>query len=114
KYEFDFDLKIMRFDRLLFSSMQYPTDYGFIPNTMALDNDPLDVLVLTTEPTIPGLVMEEKPIGVFYMADDKGNDEKIICVPTGEPIMRHLNVLGDFNNHVIKEFEHLFNVYIDL
>src|SRR5690554_2142305 len=76
KYEFDFDLKMMRFDRLLFSSMKYPADYGFIPETLALDNDPLDVLVLTTEPTIPGLVMEVKPIGVFYMADDKGNDEK--------------------------------------
>src|SRR5690554_7622977 len=65
KYEFDFDLKMMRFDRLLFSSMKYPADYGFIPETLALDNDPLDVLVLTTEPTIPGLVMEVKPIGVF-------------------------------------------------
>src|SRR5690606_33022840 len=111
KYEFDFDLKMMRFDRLLFSSMKYPTDYGFIPETMALDNDPLDVLVLTTEPTIPGLLMEVKPIGVFYMADDKGNDEKIICVPTVDPLMRELNDLGDINKHVIIEIEHFLKVY---
>ena len=114
KYEFDFDLKMMRFDRLLFSSMKYPTDYGFIPETLALDNDPLDVLVLTTEPTIPGLLMEVKPIGVFYMADDKGNDEKIICVPTGDPLMRELNDLADINKHLIKEIEHFFKVYKDL
>lgn len=114
KYEFDFELKKMRFDRLLFSSMKYPADYGFIPETLALDNDPLDVLVLTTEPTIPGLVMEVKPIGVFYMADDKGNDEKIICVPTGDPLMRELNDLKDINAHLIKEIEHFFKVYKDL
>jgi len=114
KYEFDFELKKMRFDRLLFSSMKYPTDYGFIPETLALDNDPLDALVLFTEPTIPGLLVEVKPIGVFYMADDKGNDEKIICVPTGDPLMRELNDLGDINAHLLKEIEHFFKVYKDL
>lgn len=114
KYEFDFELKKMRFDRLLFSSMKYPTDYGFIPETLALDNDPLDALVLFTEPTIPGLMVEVKPIGVFYMSDDKGNDEKIICVPTGDPLMRELNDLGDINAHLLKEIEHFFQVYKDL
>ena len=81
KYEYDFDLGKMRFDRMLFSSMMYPADYGFIPETLALDGDPLDVLVLVAEPTFPGCVMEVKPIGVFHMADEKGQDEKIICVP---------------------------------
>lgn len=114
KYEYDFELKKMRFDRLLFSSMKYPTDYGFIPNTYALDNDPLDALVLVTEPTIPGLVMEVKPIGIFYMSDDKGNDEKIICVPTGDPLMNKLNDLKDINEHLLKEIEHFFKVYKDL
>ncbi len=114
KYEFDFELKKMRFDRLLFSSMKYPTDYGFIPETLALDNDPLDVLVLSTEPMIPGLLVEVKPIGVFYMSDDKGNDEKIICVPTGDPLQRELNDLGDVNKHLLKEIEHFFKVYKDL
>lgn len=114
KYEFDFDLKMMRFDRLLFSSMKYPADYGFIPETLALDGDPLDVLVLTTEPTIPSLLIEVKPIGVFYMSDDKGNDEKIICVPIGDPLMRELNDLNDINKHLVKEIEHFFKVYKDL
>lgn len=114
KYEFDFDSKLMRFDRLLFSSMKYPADYGFIPETYALDNDPLDVLLLATEPTIPGLVVEVKPIGVFYMSDDKGKDEKIICVPTGDPLMSELNDLDDINNHLLKEIEHFFKVYKDL
>jgi len=114
KYEFDFELKKMRFDRLLFSSMKYPTDYGFIPETLALDNDPLDALVLFTEPSIPGLFVEVKPIGVFFMSDDKGNDEKIICVPTGDPLMRELNDLGDINAHLLKEIEHFFKVYKDL
>ena len=114
KYEFDFDSKLMRFDRLLFSSMKYPADYGFIPQTYALDNDPLDVLLLATEPTIPGLVVEVKPIGVFYMSDDKGKDEKIICVPIGDPLMSELNDLDDINNHLLKEIEHFFKVYKDL
>lgn len=114
KYEFDFDSKLMRFDRLLFSSMKYPADYGFIPQTYALDNDPLDVLLLATEPTIPGLVVEVKPIGVFYMSDDKGKDEKIICVPTGDPLMSELNDLEDINSHLLKEIEHFFKVYKDL
>jgi inorganic pyrophosphatase len=70
----------MRFDRMLFSSMMYPADYGFIPETLALDGDPLDVLVLVNEPTFPGCVMEVNLL-VFFMADDKGQDEKVICVP---------------------------------
>lgn len=114
KYEFDFELKKMRFDRLLFSSMMYPADYGFIPETLALDNDPLDVLVLVTEPMIPGLIVEVKPVGVFYMSDDKGQDEKIICVPTGDPIMNKLNDLKDVNEHKLLEIEHFFQVYKDL
>ncbi|WP_026978787.1 inorganic diphosphatase [Flavobacterium tegetincola] len=114
KYEYDFDLKRMRFDRMLFSSMMYPADYGFIPETLALDGDPLDVLVLITEPTFPGCVIEVKPIGVFHMADDKGPDEKVICVPVSDPIWNNLNDLGDMNPHLVKEIEHFFQVYKDL
>jgi inorganic pyrophosphatase len=114
KYEYDFQLKKIRFDRLLFSSMMYPADYGFIPETLALDGDPLDVLVLGTEPTFPMCVMEVKPIGVFHMADEKGNDEKIICVPVSDPIWNTLNDLSDVNPHQIKEIEHFFQVYKDL
>ncbi len=114
KYEYDFELKKIRFDRLLFSSMMYPADYGFIPETLALDGDPLDVLVLGTEPTFPMCVMEVKPIGVFHMADEKGNDEKVICVPVSDPIWNTLNDLSDVNPHLIKEIEHFFKVYKDL
>ncbi|AIJ36870.1 Inorganic pyrophosphatase [Flavobacterium psychrophilum] len=114
KYEYDFDLKRMRFDRMLFSSMMYPADYGFIPETLALDGDPLDVLVLLTKPTFPGCVIEVKPIGIFNMADDKGQDEKIICVPVSDPIWNSLNDLSDINAHLVKEIEHFFQVYKDL
>tara|TARA_R100001369_G_scaffold954_3_gene3118 strand:+ start:74973 stop:75371 length:399 start_codon:yes stop_codon:yes gene_type:complete len=92
----------------------YPADYGFIPNTLALDSDPLDVLVLVAEPTFPGIVMEVKPIGVFHMADEKGPDEKIICVPVSDPIWNRLNDLDDVNGHLLKEIEHFFKVYKDL
>ena len=114
KYEYDFELKKIRYDRMLFSSMMYPADYGFIPETLALDGDPLDVLVLVTEPTFPGCVMEVKPIGVFHMADDKGPDEKVICVPVSDPIWNKLNDLSDMNPHLLKEIEHFFQVYKDL
>lgn len=114
KYEYDFELKKIRYDRMLFSSMMYPADYGFIPETLALDGDPLDVLVLVTEPTFPGCVMEVKPIGVFHMADEKGPDEKIICVPVSDPIWNRLNDLSDMNPHLLKEIEHFFQVYKDL
>ena len=114
KYEYDFDLKRMRFDRMLFSSMMDPADYGFSPETLALDGDPLDVLVLVTKPTFPGCVIEVKPIGVFHMADDKGPDEKIICVPVSDPIWNSLNDLSDINDHLLKEIEHFFQVYKDL
>jgi inorganic pyrophosphatase len=92
----------------------YPGDYGFIPETIALDGDPLDVLVLTTEPTYPMVVMEVKPIGVFHMADEKGPDEKIICVPVSDPIWSERNDLKDINPHRLKEIEHFFQVYKDL
>jgi inorganic pyrophosphatase len=114
KYEYDFTLHKIRFDRMLFSSMMYPGDYGFIPETLALDGDPLDVLVLTAEPTFPMCVMEVKPIGVFHMADEKGPDEKIICVPVSDPIWSNKNDVFDLNPHRLKEIEHFFQVYKDL
>jgi len=114
KYEYDFELNKIRFDRMLFSSMMYPADYGFIPETLALDGDPLDVLVLGSEPTFPMCVMEVKPIGVFHMADEKGPDEKIICVPVSDPIWNELSDLSDMNPHQVKEITHFFQVYKDL
>ena len=114
KYEYDFTLKKIRFDRMLFSSMMYPGDYGFIPETLAMDGDPLDVLVLGTEPTFPMCVMEVKPIGVFHMADEKGPDEKLICVPVSDPIWNNKDDINDLNPHRLQEIEHFFQVYKDL
>ena len=114
KYEYDFTLHKIRFDRTLFSSMMYPGDYGFIPKTLALDGDPLDVLVLGHEPTFPMCVMEVKPIGVFHMADEKGPDEKIVCVPVSDPIWSLKNDISDLNPHRLDEITHFFQVYKDL
>jgi inorganic pyrophosphatase len=114
KYEYDFDLHKIRFDRMLFSSMMYPGDYGFVPETLALDDDPLDVLVLGHEPTFPMCVCEVKAIGVFHMTDEKGPDEKIICVPVSDPIWSNNNDISDLNPHRLKEIEHFFKVYKDL
>lgn len=114
KYEYDFTLNKIRFDRMLFSSMMYPGDYGFIPETVALDQDPLDVLVLGSEPTYPMVVMEVRPIGVFHMADEKGPDEKLICVPVHDPIWNNRQSIEDINPHRLKEIEHFFQVYKDL
>lgn len=114
KYEYDFDLKRLRFDRLLYSNMRYPADYGFIPETLALDGDPLDVLVMFTEPSLPGMVVEVKPVGVFYMADDKGQDEKILCVPVADPTWNQLEDINDMNPHTLKAVEHFFKTYKDL
>jgi len=114
KYEYDFALKKIRYDRMIFSSMMYPADYGFVPETLALDGDPLDVLVLVTEATFPGCVMEVKPIGVFHMTDEKGPDEKVICVPVSDPVWNQINDLNELNPHLIKEIEHFFKVYKDL
>ena len=114
KYEYDFTLHKIRFDRTLFSSMMYPGDYGFIPETLALDHDPLDVLVLSTEPSYPMVVMEVRPIGVFHMADEKGPDEKIICVPVSDPVWSQRSDISDLNPHRLKEIEHFFQVYKDL
>ena len=114
KYEFDKERKVIRFDRMLFSSVHYPSDYGFIPDTLALDGDPLDALVLVSEPTFPGCRIDAQPIGLFKMWDEKGPDEKILCVPTTDPLWNHINSIDEVPPHLLKEIEHFFKVYKDL
>jgi inorganic pyrophosphatase len=114
KYEFDPETGMIRFDRMLFSAVHYPSDYGFILNTLAGDGDPLDALVLVSEPTFPGCLIEVKPIGMFKMWDEKGRDEKILCVPTTDPHWNRLNKLGDVNPHLLLEIKHFFSIYKDL
>ena len=114
KYEIDKAKNRIKLDRVLYTPMTYPAEYGYIEETLALDGDPLDVLVLGAEPTFPMCVMEVKPIGVFHMADEKGPDEKVICVPISDPIWNKYNDLSDMNPHLVKEIEHFFRVYKDL
>jgi len=114
KYEYDKEKGVIKFDRMLFSSVHYPSDYGFIPDTLALDGDPLDALVLVWEPTFPGCLIEAKPIGVFVMHDEKGQDEKILCVPVSDPLWNHCRSLEDSPPHLLKEIEHFFSIYKDL
>jgi inorganic pyrophosphatase len=114
KYEYDKKLKAFVFDRLLFSSVHYPSDYGFIPETIAEDGDPLDALVLVSEPTFTGCVIEARPLGLFKMWDEKGPDHKILCVPVADPIWNAFHELGELPPHLLKEIEHFFEVYKDL
>ena len=114
KYEYDTKRKALRFDRMLFSAVHYPSDYGFILNTIAEDGDPLDALVLVWEPTFPGCIIEARPIGLFKMWDEKGPDQKILCVPVMDPLWNHIQHLSDVPPHLLKEIEHFFAVYKEL
>jgi inorganic pyrophosphatase len=114
KYEYDKIKKRVRFDRMLFSPVHYPTDYGFIQETLALDGDALDALVLVWEPTFPGCIIDAKPVGLFKMRDEKGPDEKILCVPLYDPLWNHIESLADVTPHLLKEIEHFFSIYKEL
>lgn len=114
KYEYDQKLGVIKYDRMLFSSVHYPSDYGFILETLAEDGDPLDALVLLAEPTFPGCVIEIKPVGLFKMWDEKGPDEKILGVPIFDPQWNYINSLSDVPPHILLEIEHFFQVYKEL
>lgn len=114
KYEYDKEKKMIRFDRMLFSPVHYPSDYGFIMDTLGLDGDPLDALVLVWESTFPGCLIEAVPIGIFLMHDEKGSDEKILCVPQYDPLWNHVKELSDVPPHLLREIEHFFSIYKDL
>jgi len=114
KYEFDKQRKLLKFDRMLFSAVHYPSDYGFILDTLALDGDALDALVLVWEPTFPGCIIEAIPVGLFKMWDEKGPDEKILCVPVSDPFWNYIETLSDVPPHLLKEIEHFFSIYKEL
>lgn len=114
KYEYNTERGVIKFDRMLFSSVHYPSDYGFIVDTLAMDGDPLDALVLVWEQTFPGCLIEAKPIGLFKMWDEKGPDEKILSVPISDPNWNYLDRLSDVPPHFLKEIEHFFSIYKDL
>ncbi len=114
KYEYDPERKVLKFDRMLFSSVHYPSDYGFILDTIAGDGDPLDALVLVWEPTFPGCLIEVKPVGLFKMWDEKGSDDKILCVPIKDPTWNYISHLSEVPPHLLKEMEHFFAIYKEL
>jgi len=114
KYEYDEKLGLFRFDRLLFSSVHYPADYGFIPETLAEDGDTLDALVLVTEPTFTGCAIEAKPVGLFKMWDEKGPDHKILCVPVADPLWNYVDDMIEVPPHVLSEISNFFEIYKEL
>jgi len=114
KYEYDHDRHVIRLDRRLFSATVYPADYGFIPDTLAEDGDPLDALVLVEEATFPGCLVRVRPLGVFWMTDEHGPDAKIICVQEGDPTWGGVESLDGLPGHLLDEIRHFFDVYKDL
>ena len=114
KYEWDEDLRAIKLDRLLFSSVVYPTDYGFIPDTVAADGDPLDAMVCVSEATFPGCLIPAQVIALFRMRDDKGQDDKVVCVPSRDPNWSAITTLNDLPNQLQSEIAHFFSIYKNL
>ncbi|ABK51973.1 Inorganic diphosphatase [Acidothermus cellulolyticus 11B] len=114
KYEYDHATGRVRLDRMLFTATRYPTDYGFIEGTLGADGDPLDALVMVEEPTFPGCLILCRAIGMFRMTDEKGGDDKILCVPARDPRVSHIRELEDIPAWDRLEIQHFFEVYKDL
>ena len=114
KYEMDHATGRIRLDRMLFTSTCYPLDYGFIPDTLAEDGDPLDALVMLDEPTFPGCLVAARPVAVFWMHDEHGPDAKILTVPARDPRYADIHDLGDVPGHLIAEIGHFFDIYKEL
>ena len=114
KYEVDHHSGRIRLDRMLFTSTRYPNDYGYIEGTLGQDGDPLDAMVLLQEPTFPGCLIECRAIGMFRMTDEAGGDDKVLCVPSGDPRMEHIRDIHHVPEFDRLEIQHFFEVYKDL
>jgi inorganic pyrophosphatase len=114
KYELSKTSNLLILDRTLHSSVIYPQDYGFIPGTYALDGDPLDIVVLISAPTTPITIVQAKPIGALIMEDEKGPDEKILAVATGDPFYNHYDEVKDVPDHFMAEIQEFFRTYKNL
>lgn len=114
KYEVDHESGDLYLDRLLFTATRYPTDYGFAPDTVAEDGDPVDVLVLVEEATFPGCRIRARPVGLFLMRDEHGQDNKVLCVPATDPRWQRIRDVTDIDPHLLQEIHHFFEVYKDL
>ncbi len=111
KYEIDHHTGAIWLDRHLFTATSYPADYGFVPDTLAEDGDPLDALVMLDEPTVPGCHIHARPIGVFWMRDEAGPDAKLLCVPSTDARWEYIHDLSDMQPHLRHEIAHFFEVY---
>jgi inorganic pyrophosphatase len=114
KFEIDKTLGIVKFDRYLYSAAHYPGDYGFIPQTLAEDGDPLDILVMVNEPTFPGCLIETRVLGLFRMRDNGANDFKVFGVPNTDPLFSEYRDLSRVPHHFLYEVEHFFATYKQL
>jgi inorganic pyrophosphatase len=114
KYEIDHVTSMVKVDRVLYSPIHYPAEYGFIPHTLAPDGDPCDILVLIVGATYPGVLIEARPIGLLRMADDKGQDDKVLSVAATDPNYMHVQTLADLPPHLLRELEHFFLTYKNL
>jgi inorganic pyrophosphatase len=114
KYEVDHETGRIRLDRMLFTSTRYPHDYGFIEGTLGEDGDPLDALVILEEPTFPGCLIKCRAIGMFHMRDEAGGDDKVLCIPAGDPRVAHIKDLTDVSGFDRLEIQHFFETYKDL
>jgi len=114
KYEMDHNTGRIRLDRTLFTSTQYPYDYGFIEGTLGQDGDPLDAMVIGAEPTFPGCLIECYAVAMFRMTDEMGGDDKVLCVATADTRRHHVKDLDSVAEHMLLEIEHFFSVYKDL
>ena len=114
KYEMDHETGRIRLDRMLFTSTRYPHDYGFIDDTLGMDGDPLDALVMTAEPTFPGVLIRCRAVGMFRMTDEAGGDDKVLCIPTADTRRNYLDDLDGIPQYMLLEIEHFFTVYKEL
>ncbi|NJK40551.1 MAG: inorganic diphosphatase [Acaryochloridaceae cyanobacterium SU_2_1] len=114
KYEFDKDMQAFALDRVLYASVHYPYDYGFIPNTLADDGDPLDGMVIMDQPTFPGCVITARPLGMLEMIDGGDRDEKVLCVPAADPRYAEVKSLADIAPHRLEEIAEFFRTYKNL
>ncbi len=111
KYEYDLNKKAIVLDRVLYSAVHFPGDYGFIPRTLDEDGDPLDILVLVTNPTFPGCIMAARPVALLRMLDGEKRDDKILAVPIGDPRFAEYHDQDDLPQHILKEIAYLFETY---
>ena len=114
KYEYDPELGGIVFDRLLMSAATYPADYGYLRSTLGLDGDPLDALVCLHEPTFPGCMIPVKPLGLFRMRDERGSDDKVICVPVADPYWNVYDDVEALPRLLRDEIEQFFAIYKEL